>query len=440
MNETPRHRYWRWFFTLLLTLLGVLAAFFVLPKVLVFFLPVLIAWLVTWLSAPLIRFLKDRLHLKARLSSTLVLILLLLAVLGILVGIGQLLVRELLGFLPKIPDYMQTVSSAVDTFEQWLGRVVQHIPNALISSVDQVEQKISDTVLSLGTVAGRFVTDKIADLAISIPRILINLVITILLIFFMLNEREELKQKLQTRLPAGIKDFLRQCRAALKKALNGYLITQLKLSWIVAVILLAGFLIMRMPYAFLLSLLVAFVDFLPVFGSGTVLLPWALVELLSKDYWTMAGLLVLYGLTQGIKQFLSPKMMGDSVGFPPLASVFCLLVGFKLWGIGGMIFAIPLGMLVVEIYNMGIFSPAISCIREMITALAELLKKPKEDPAERFYDQEPEGSRKKSPERLPEWEAGEAAEKLSEEPGEREADGEAQELPADAPAAGDERA
>ena len=79
-----------------------------------------------------------------------------------------------------------------------------------------------------------------------------------------------------------------------KRLIGGYFLAQFKIMFVVAAILMAGFLVLGIDYAFLLAILVAILDFLPLFGTGTVLIPWAVVTLLSADYALAAGLALLY--------------------------------------------------------------------------------------------------------------------------------------------------
>ncbi|WP_303031064.1 AI-2E family transporter, partial [uncultured Duncaniella sp.] len=102
-------------------------------------------------------------------------------------------------------------------------------------------------------------------------------------------------------------------------------------------------------------MLIAFLDFLPLFGTGTALFPWALVKLLSGEWAFAVGLVLLYLLTQAVRQIIQPKIMGDSLGLSPFATLFFLYLGFKLRGISGMILAVPLGMLAVNLFQYGIF-------------------------------------------------------------------------------------
>ncbi len=116
-----------------------------------------------------------------------------------------------------------------------------------------------------------------------------------------------------------------------------YLKAQLILVGIVFVVLLSGFLLLKVKYAFLLAILTALVDAVPVFGTGTVLLPMALFNFLSGNSSLGWGILVLYGVTLIVRQFCEPKILGKSLGIHPLLTVFSLYVGMKLFGIPGLI-------------------------------------------------------------------------------------------------------
>ena len=85
--------------------------------------------------------------------------------------------------------------------------------------------------------------------------------------------------------------------------------------------------------------LVALVDAVPVLGTGTVLVPWALVRFLQGDVMQGAGLLAVFGLSWLVRSVLEPRIVGKSLGLDPLISLIAFYVGFKLWGIPGMILA-----------------------------------------------------------------------------------------------------
>ena len=149
----------------------------------------------------------------------------------------------------------------------------------------------------------------------------------------------------------------------IRRLLGGYFLAQFKIMFMVALILLAGLVVLGIRYAFLLAILIAMLDFLPLFGTGTVLLPWAVVKLLSGEYMLAAGLALLYVISQVARQMVQPKIVGDSMGLPPLLTLVLLYIGFKVRGISGMILAVPLGILGMKLYEYGMFDSLIENMR-----------------------------------------------------------------------------
>ena len=161
------------------------------------------------------------------------------------------------------------------------------------------------------------------------------------------------------------KGYGRYLKNDVKKLIGGYFLAQFRIMFVVAVILVVGFLVLGIKYAFLIGVLVAILDFLPLFGTGTVLIPWALFKLLSADYLLAAGLALLYVLTQVIRQVIQPKIVGDSMGLPPLWTLVFLYLGFKIHGISGMIIAVPLGIFVMNLYQYGAVDGMIESAKEL---------------------------------------------------------------------------
>jgi predicted PurR-regulated permease PerM len=100
-----------------------------------------------------------------------------------------------------------------------------------------------------------------------------------------------------------------------------------------------GLALLRVPYAFLLAVLLAVVDFLPLLGTGIILLPWAAVSLLLGEVKLGIGLAVLYGVTSVVRQVLEPKLIGEGLGLHPLVSLAAMYGGLRLFGVWGMILA-----------------------------------------------------------------------------------------------------
>ena len=101
--------------------------------------------------------------------------------------------------------------------------------------------------------------------------------------------------------------------------------------------LFIGFSVIGVNYAFLAALGVALVDILPIFGAGTVLVPWGVVALLTGNRFTGLGLLVIWAVISVVRQFAEPRIVGKSLGVSPLLALLAMYGGFRLFGVSGMI-------------------------------------------------------------------------------------------------------
>ena len=147
--------------------------------------------------------------------------------------------------------------------------------------------------------------------------------------------------------------FARSVRKIWDKVLTmifAYLRAEGTIALIQALVVSIGLRILHFPYYLPLGLLVGLVDALPVFGSGTVLVPWAVVRFLLGDTKMGIGLLILYGLCVVNRQLLEPRLLGKKLNMSTLMTLFMMYVGYQLFGIFGFILG-PIGYLLGrEIY------------------------------------------------------------------------------------------
>ena len=117
-----------------------------------------------------------------------------------------------------------------------------------------------------------------------------------------------------------------------------YLKAQLIIGGIIFALLLTGFLLLKIDYAFLLAIITALVDVVPVLGTGTILIPLALYNFLTQNISLGWGIVVLYGIALLARQLCEPKIVGEKLGIHPLATIFSIYIGMKLFGILGLVF------------------------------------------------------------------------------------------------------
>ena len=214
------------------------------------------------------------------------------------------------------------------------------------------------------------------NVARGIPAALVYSIVVILSSYFFIVEQDQIRRGIRRVMPKGVDSYLLLFRKDVKNLIGGYFLAQFRIMFVVAAILAVGFMILGVKYGFLLAVLIAILDFLPLFGTGTALFPWAAVKLLSGEGAFAAGLILLYVLTQVVRQIIQPKIVGDSMGLPPLLTLFFLYVGFKFRGLSGMILAVPVGLTAVKLYEYGAFD---SLIKNMKLLVQEINRFRKED-------------------------------------------------------------
>ena len=128
----------------------------------------------------------------------------------------------------------------------------------------------------------------------------------------------------------------------LVKSLGGYLKAEVTLVFISFVITLIGLYIfhfvgLNVPYPLLMAFIIGFVDLLPIFGSGTVMIPWAILSACTGDFTLAIAILVLWAVISVVRQLLEPRIVSGNIGIHPIFTLIAMYTGFKFMGVLGMI-------------------------------------------------------------------------------------------------------
>lgn len=138
-------------------------------------------------------------------------------------------------------------------------------------------------------------------------------------------------------------------------------------------ILLAGFLLIRQPYSVLLAVLLAVLDFIPIIGSGTVMVPWAVIDVLTGNCVHAVGLMVVWGIVCVFRRVAEPKAVGSQTGLSPILSLVSMYVGMRLAGVLGMILGPVLCLVLINVCRTGIFDGLLGDLRLAVRDTAAIL-------------------------------------------------------------------
>lgn len=345
-EENMSRTLWKKIVSLLLLFLAAwLGLHFLLPLAL----PFLLGALVAAGAEPLVKLCIRKLHLPRGAAAGVGVSATLLLLTALLVLLGSAAVRELGMLAGRLPQLAQSVLSGLTALQDLLLGMTARMPEVLRSAVNQ-------SILELfgsGSALMQQLAQKLPGMAGGLITYMGSGALTLgtgLLSAFMISARlPRIRAYCQTTLPRQVYERYLPALGHIRKALWGWLRAQCKLGSISFLILTVGFLLLKVPFAPVWALLIAFVDALPMLGTGLVLLPWALVCALEGNMIQAAGLLGIYAAAALTRTALEPRFLGKHLGLDPLITLVALYAGYRLWGLPGMILAPVLAITATEI-------------------------------------------------------------------------------------------
>lgn len=317
--------------------------------------PFLLALAAAALLDPLVKRLQRALGWSRQPLSALVLIVLF----GLVGGALGLLIYAAAGQLVSLVQnwsyLLDSLQSALDQLEALFARFLALAPPQLTQLLEgmgeQLFQWLSEVVpaalAGLGMEAG--------EKAMGLPSFLVALVIFVMATFLMTADYPYLRSRAVQHMDEGLLRFLGQVKATALGAFGGYLKAEFLLSVGVFFILLAGFFLTGQPYGLLLALGLAVMDFIPVIGAGTVMVPWAFVALFTGELPAAVELMAIWGAIALFRRVMEPKFVGDQTGLSPLLSLASIYVGMKLAGVLGMVLGPVVLLVLLNLAGMGMF-------------------------------------------------------------------------------------
>ena len=312
-----------------------------------YLLPILFPFLAAWLLSLLIRPLARRISARTGLSQKLCAALLFTLLLASLILLSGLALRRLMGELSRLLSRLLendgkipgVVDDSFDLFEFLMARlgIYPEAGSGYALFRERFYEMLTDMsdhlIESLGAGLPAFASGLLA----SLPSVFLALLITVIAGFYFCMDEGMAGQSLCRLFPRAVRERIPMWQARVRQISWRYVKVYLLLLALTFLELLIGFLILGVDYAFLLALIIAVLDMLPVLGVGTVLIPWALVALLQKNFYLGFGLVILYLVMLVLRQIAEPKLLGKSLGLHPLLTLFASYAGFRLFGFLGML-------------------------------------------------------------------------------------------------------
>lgn len=326
--------------------------------------PFLFALVLAWLLNPAVRWLQRRTQFSRKTISLVLVVLVFAIVGGILFGLGWAAVDQVVSLFDNrqslLDELLNGLVGVVNSVGGWLEGLGDFLPQGLVTT----SEDFMDTLISW--VRGLDFSGWLTEMAGQAPSMAANvsgfavaLVVFMMASYFITGDYPRLRFELTDRVPAMTRDFCRSVKDIFMSAFGGYVKSQLILSAGVFAILSAGFFLMGQPYGLLLAFGLAVLDFVPIIGSGTVMVPWAVVDMILGQYGEAAALMAVWGVIALFRQFAEPKILGDQTGLSPILSLVGIYVGMRAGGVLGMVVGPLLLLVCINLAKLGIFRPVL---------------------------------------------------------------------------------
>ena len=347
---------------LILAVVTVLAVAFFVPKVLRFFMPFVIGFIISLIVNPIVKFLDKKLRIKRKYG----LLFLTAAVVGAVTfgcyAVGTVLLVETKGFIAEIPAIYEATKQELSTVITQFQNLLVALPG--MQSFDFVALEVSLKNFITQSFDGLLTVETFSKIG-SLADLLVSVIMGILATYFFVVDRDKLMHGIKTHLPNGFYDNVIKVYAEVLRSIVGYFKAQFQIMGFIFVIVLVGLLLLDIKRAWLIALGISFLDLLPVFGTGTILMPWAIIKVFSGDFIAAFGMVAIYVIALVVHQMLQPKLVGDAIGLNVFATLVYMYIGYKFYGVLGMMIAVPVGMVLESFYKAGAFDRLIWCVKEL---------------------------------------------------------------------------
>ncbi len=299
----------------------------------IYFWPFLIGILIAVAVERLVNFFIIKFKWPRKLVGTLLVIIVYLLIGAILALIISALISEAIDISGRIPTIYEQSKIEYNSIYNTIRDFMDNTPDTISNSIYNLGLQLLGKVTELATK----VVNSVIDFVMFVPNIIIYVIITFLATLFLVTDRRTITRYLTDLLPNEFVKKISNVVTKSFKSLGSYLKAMCIMICITFVELLIAFTILKQPYPLTLALIVAIVDALPILGTGTILIPWAIYSALTGNIGMGIALLVVYLVITVVRQLLEPRIVSENIGVHPFITLLAMYIGFKIFGLFGLI-------------------------------------------------------------------------------------------------------
>lgn len=300
--------------------------------------PFIIAFVIAYVLKPVV----DRMHIVLKLKRNLCAVLCLsmfYLVFGAIITItGFQLIVLVRNLFYSLPDYYNNEIAPIVTM--WLNRIqdiLVDIAPEIKTVLDEFTHTFSENLGSSITSISMSVLSRLSTVVTWVPGFLIKTLVCVIASFFIAIDYYNITYFIAKQLNEKFIYILYKTENYAKTALCQYLKSYSLIMLITFCEVGIGLTIIQVNNAFIIALIIAVFDILPVLGSGGILIPWAIISIIIDDTYMGIRLIIIYLVITVVRNIIEPKIIGDQVGLHPLATLMMMFLGARLMGVIGLI-------------------------------------------------------------------------------------------------------
>lgn len=347
--------------------------------------PFVLALVFAWLLNPAVRWLQRKSGISRKAISMVLVVLVFALLAGVLLGLGWMAVEQVRSLFDNrqslLDELLEGLARVVNSVQGWLSGLGGFVPQDVLTTGEDLMAAAMEWIRGLdfsGWLAQ--MAGQAPSMAANVSNFAVALVVFVMAGYFITGDYPRLRFELTDRVPMVARDFCRSVKDIFMSAFGGYIKSQLILSLGVFLILSVGFLVMGQPYGLLLAFGLSVLDFIPIIGAGTVMVPWAVIDMVLAQYGEAAALMAVWGVIVLFRRFAEPKILGDQTGLSPILSLVGIYVGMKLGGVLGMVVGPLLLLVCINLAKLGIFRPVLDDLSLAAGDISAILRSGRRDP------------------------------------------------------------
>lgn len=317
----------------LLGFLGVCAIVLSVIGLGIYFWPFLVGTLIAIAVERIVNFFIVKFKWPRKLVGTILVVLVYVLIAGLLTLIVTSLVREAIDISGNIPKLYEESKIEYNAIYKSIAEFMDNTPSTISDSLYNLGLQLLTKLTSFATK----IVNSIIDFIMFVPSIMIYVIITFLATLFLVTDRRTITRYLTDLLPNELVKKVSNVVVKTFSSLGSYLKAQCIMICITFIELLIAFVILKQPYPLTLAIIVAIVDALPILGTGTILIPWAIYSAITGNIGMGIGLLVVYLIITVVRQLIEPKVVSKNIGVHPFITLLAMYIGLKIFGLFGLI-------------------------------------------------------------------------------------------------------